>query len=164
MRNAWALPDVRATEELGAALGRHCPWGSQGPRWLFLSGELGSGKTTMAAAVLAAAGVRETVRSPTYALIETYPLGERLAVHVDLYRLGSAEEIEQLGLRDYLQANTLMLVEWPERIQGTLPRPDLLVRLQVSAQGRLCNVEALSPFGEAWLALIEQDLPRPGGP
>ena len=46
MRNAWALPDVRATEELGAALGRHCPWGSQGPRWLFLSGELGSGKTT----------------------------------------------------------------------------------------------------------------------
>jgi tRNA threonylcarbamoyladenosine biosynthesis protein TsaE len=149
---------------LGAALGRHCPWGSQAARWLFLSGELGSGKTTMAAAVLAAAGVRETVRSPTYALVETYPLGERLAVHVDLYRLGGAQEVEQLGLRDYLQANTLLLLEWPERIEGTLPRPDLLVQLQISTQGRLCNIEALSAFGEAWLALVEQEMPRPAAP
>src|SRR5665213_4069301 len=101
MRGAWVLPDVRSTESLGAALGRHTPWGPGGARSLFLSGELGTGKTTLAAALFARLGVRETVRSPTYSLIETYPVSAGHAVHIDLYRLRGAEELEQLGLRDY---------------------------------------------------------------
>ncbi|HEX4023947.1 MAG TPA: tRNA (adenosine(37)-N6)-threonylcarbamoyltransferase complex ATPase subunit type 1 TsaE [Steroidobacteraceae bacterium] len=158
MRSAWALPDAGATGRLGAALGRHCPCGPQGPRCLFLSGELGTGKTTLAAALLRVLGVCEVVNSPSYALVEVYPFPRGVAVHVDLYRLGSPDELEQLGLRDYLRADTLLVIEWPERVQAALPRPDLQLQLEVAAPGRLCRIEALTPFGEAWLALVERDM------
>jgi len=152
------LPDVPATERLGATIGRHCPWGPHGPRCVFLSGDLGTGKTTVAAALLQAVGVTDTVRSPTYAMVETYAVSNGLAVHVDLYRLTGADEIAQLGLRDYLRANTLIVLEWPERAAGSLPQPDLQLRLQVAGQGRVCLASAGSAFGEAWLALVEREL------
>jgi len=158
MRDAWILSDVQATERLGATLGRHCPWGSHGPICVFLSGDLGTGKTTIAAAALHAVGVVEAVRSPTYALVETYSVCCGLAVHVDLYRLADADELEQLGLREYLRADTLIVIEWPERAGGSLPQPDLHLRLEVAGQGRVCGVEAATVFGEAWLALVEGEL------
>ncbi len=127
----WTLTDVHATRRLGASLGRHCPWSTSGARCLFLSGQLGAGKTTLAAALLAALGVSEAVRSPSYALIEIYGLGARLAVHVDLYRLHGVEELEQLGLRDYLQSDTLLLIEWPEHGAGALPNADLWLHLEL---------------------------------
>ena len=101
MRGAWQLPAATDTMQLGALLAHACPWGAREPRLLFLSGELGAGKTTLAAGLLEALGVAEAVRSPSYTLIETYPLRLGLAVHVDLYRLQGPEELEPLGLRDY---------------------------------------------------------------
>jgi tRNA threonylcarbamoyladenosine biosynthesis protein TsaE len=161
MSGAWVLADVRATEKLGAALGQHCPWGSSGPRCLYLSGELGAGKTTLAAAVLRALGVIEAVRSPTYALVEIYPVSAGSVVHVDLYRLGGVEELEQLGLRDHLQAGTLIVLEWPERAREALPRPDLMVQLQVVAQGRTCRIEAMTSAGQLWLGRVEDEMALP---
>jgi tRNA threonylcarbamoyl adenosine modification protein YjeE len=154
MNASWRLSSARATEGLGQALARHCPWDENQPRLVFLSGELGAGKTTLAAAVLHALGVEESVRSPSYALIESYrvPAGE--AVHIDLYRLQGAEELEQLGLRDYLNGRTLLLVEWPERAGGALPVPDLHLRLAGlagAAAGRDARIEARSGAGESWL-------------
>jgi tRNA threonylcarbamoyladenosine biosynthesis protein TsaE len=156
------LPAPQDTERLGAALARSCPWRLPGPRLLFLSGELGSGKTTLTAALLAALGVTESVRSPTYALIELYGIALRpegsaardsaLAVHVDLYRLRSADELGQLGLRDYLNDETLMIVEWAERASDELPRPDLWLHLEVLDHGRRCHWQAHSVAGQAWLA------------
>jgi len=157
MKATRRLPDVRATEALGAALARHCPWDEHLARLVFLSGELGAGKTTLVAALLQALGVREIVRSPTYALIETYtaPAGE--AVHIDLYRLQGAADLAQLGLRDYLNPRTLLLVEWPERAAAALPRADLTVRFESlsadPAAGRSARLEALSAAGERWLML-----------
>jgi tRNA threonylcarbamoyl adenosine modification protein YjeE len=163
MRNVWVLPSARETEQLGAALARGCPVGSLDARLLFLSGELGAGKTTLAAALLQALGVQEAVRSPSYALIETYTLPALQAVHIDLYRLQGAQELEQLGVRDYLNPQTLLLIEWPERAARALPVPDLAVQLELAAQGplhgRRCRIEARSPAGEAWLALTGQLLP-----
>jgi tRNA threonylcarbamoyladenosine biosynthesis protein TsaE len=170
------LTDVQATRQLGALLARHCPWSLPGARCLFLSGELGSGKTTLAAALLDAMGVRETVRSPSYALIEIYGLGAHLAVHADLYRLHGVAELEQLGLRDYLQPETLLLIEWPEHGEGALPRADLWLRLElprgdgsaasaqasVGAEGRICRAQALSSAGERWLAMVCAELPFSG--
>jgi tRNA threonylcarbamoyl adenosine modification protein YjeE len=157
MKASWRLPDVQATEALGAALARHCPWDEHLARLVFLSGELGAGKTTLAAALLQALGVEEIVRSPTYALIETYTTLGGEAVHIDLYRLQGADELEQLGLRDYLNPRTLLLVEWPERAAGALAGADLQVRLEnVSADpaaGRSASLEALSAAGERWLTL-----------
>lgn len=125
---------------------------------MFFSGELGAGKTTLIAALLAACGVRETVRSPTYSLMELYVFGAHVGVHLDLYRLHGAGEIEQLGLRDYLQAGTLLLVEWPERADGQLPRPDLWLQLLAEQSGRCCRLHAASGAGERWLAPLMRAL------
>jgi tRNA threonylcarbamoyl adenosine modification protein YjeE len=158
------LPSARETENLGVKLARNCPWDEREPRLVFLSGELGAGKTTLAAALLQALGVEETVRSPSYALIETYMARAGEAVHIDLYRLHGPEELQQLGLRDYLNGRTLLLVEWPERAGGALPSPDLDVRLETTddagGAGRNVCIEARSIVGEAWLELTRSELPN----
>jgi tRNA threonylcarbamoyl adenosine modification protein YjeE len=162
MNASWRLSSARATEGLGRALAGSCPWDRQQPRLVFLSGELGAGKTTLAAALLQALGVEETVRSPSYALIETYRARAGEAVHIDLYRLAGANELHQLGVRDYLNGDTLLLVEWPERAGGALPGPDLLVRLEPLADpaaGREARVEARSKAGESWLRAAMAALP-----
>jgi len=153
------LPGARQSEALGAALARGCPWDEAEPRLIYLSGELGAGKTTLAAALLESLGAQETVRSPSYALIETYSLPAGLAVHLDCYRLGDARELEQLGLRDYFTDRTLWLVEWPERVAGALPVPDLALRLELAGEGRSCRIEARTSIGQGWLALVRQQLP-----
>jgi tRNA threonylcarbamoyl adenosine modification protein YjeE len=164
MKATWRLPGVRQTEDLGAALARACPWDQAEPRLIYLSGELGAGKTTLAAALLQALGVEEIVRSPSYALIETYVARAGEAVHIDLYRLRSSEELQQLGLRDYLNRNTLLLIEWPERAADALPPADLEVLLELcdagSGAGRSGHVEARSSAGEAWLGLTLAALPN----
>jgi tRNA threonylcarbamoyladenosine biosynthesis protein TsaE len=155
LRCAWELPAAADTVRLGAALGHTCPWDEHAPRLLFLSGELGAGKTTLAAAMLEVLGATETVRSPSYALVETYPLREGLGVHVDCYRLSDAQEFEQLGLRDYFAPRTLWLVEWPERAGAALPPPDLTVSLRATFGGRSADIEATSGAGAAWLSLVQ---------
>ncbi len=164
MASLWDLPAAQDTQRLGASLAHACPWQLPGPRLLFLSGELGTGKTTLTAALLSTLGVAETVRSPTYALIELYNLQLRaedgsarhsaLAVHVDLYRLHSAEELLQLGLRDYLSDETLVIVEWPERAGAELPRPDVWLHLEVAGEGRAGRAEAHSSAGQSWLGAM----------
>lgn len=168
MESVWELPGPQDTERLGIILARSCPWRLAGPRLLFLSGELGSGKTTLAAALLGAVGVSEPVRSPTYALIELYGIDAPfkgapgaegpLAVHVDLYRLRSAEELVQLGLRDYLSGQTLLIVEWAERAGSELLPPDLWLRLEVLGGGRRCRARAHSTAGEDWLAALNNEV------
>lgn len=159
MDGLWWLSSEAHTARLAAAVGGTCPWQQAGPRLLFLSGELGAGKTTLAAALLESLGAQETVRSPSYALIETYSLPAGLAVHLDCYRLGDARELEQLGLRDYFTDRTLWLVEWPERVAGALPVPDLALRLELAGEGRSCRIEARTSIGQGWLALVRQQLP-----
>src|ERR1700722_13291269 len=164
MKATWRLPGARQTEGLGAALARGCPWGEAEPRLIYLSGELGAGKTTLAAALLQALGVEEIVRSPSYALIETYAARAGEAVHIDLYRLRGSQELQQLGLPDYLNGRTLLLIEWPERAGGALPPADLEVRLELTdpfaSTGRNAQVEARSAVGEAWLADTRAALPN----
>jgi tRNA threonylcarbamoyladenosine biosynthesis protein TsaE len=151
----WHLRGPEDTEGLGAALAAACPWEAGGPRLAYLSGELGSGKTTLVAALLHALGIAEPVRSPSYALLELYPLpGGPVAVHLDCYRLQGAHELEALGLRDYFTDRSLLLIEWPERVGGALPDPDLALQLQVQDDGRGCRVVAHSMAGERWLAAV----------
>jgi tRNA threonylcarbamoyladenosine biosynthesis protein TsaE len=150
MSAAWPLPDVQATERLGAALARSCPWSDSSARVLYLSGELGAGKTTLAAALLRTLGITEPVRSPSYALIELYQAGSHAAAHIDLYRLSSALELETLGLRDYLNPQTMLLIEWPERGGAALPPPDLHLQLD-TLPARSANPIARTDAGNTWL-------------
>src|SRR5690606_35766219 len=117
---------------------------------VYLHGDLGSGKSTLARAWLRALGVTGTVRSPTYTLVERYPLatgGE--ALHLDLYRIGASGELEYLGLDDSEAA--LWLVEWPDRGAGALPQADVHLHLAISGRGRNARLESGTAKGQSWL-------------
>jgi tRNA threonylcarbamoyladenosine biosynthesis protein TsaE len=132
------LPDASATRLLGAALARCCPL----PLTLYLHGELGAGKTTLVQGFIAALGYCGRVRSPTYTLVESYPLQRCEICHFDLYRLGDPEELEYLGIRDYLGPSAIWLVEWPRHGLGVLPAADVEVKLEYRDQGRTASVRA----------------------
>lgn len=123
---------------------------------LYLRGDLGAGKTTLARSLLRALGVDGPVRSPTYTLMEPYRAGGRELLHMDLYRLRAPEELENLGLGDFPSATTLWLVEWPERGQGLLPVADLELSLLPDGGGRLLQMHARSPLGERLLAALQK--------
>jgi tRNA threonylcarbamoyladenosine biosynthesis protein TsaE len=102
---------------------------------VYLSGDLGVGKTTLVRGLLRALGFDGRVKSPSYGLIESYELGSLTVHHLDLYRLSHGEEISYLGLEDLFFGPTLMLVEWPEKGQGYLPPATLEVRLSDAPGG-----------------------------
>lgn len=140
------LADTATTEALGRALAVTRP----AQAVVHLQGDLGAGKSTLARALLRALGVEGAIRSPTYTLVERYPIPAGEAWHLDLYRIGDAAELDFLGLDDAVA--TLWLVEWPERAGPALPAADLLVELEMSGNGRSACLQALSDIGQAWLA------------
>ena len=97
---------------------------------VYLSGDLGVGKTTLVRGLLRAMGYEGRVKSPSYGLIESYELEGLSVHHLDLYRLGHPEEIEYLGIADLLDTNSLLLVEWAEKGRGYLPPPTLCIRIE----------------------------------
>jgi tRNA threonylcarbamoyladenosine biosynthesis protein TsaE len=152
----FALPDSAATEALGAALARAFPEENEGAV-VHLRGELGSGKTTCARSLLHALGVTATVRSPTYTLVDTYSVAELNCVHVDLYRVRSSLEVEELGLRDLTGPGYLMLIEWPEKGGVAVPQGDLDLQLRYSGEARVASLRAGSGIGEGWLKELVLD-------
>ena len=140
----------QAMERLGAEIGRALAW--RGSVWL--SGDLGAGKTTLSRGLIRAAGHAGAVKSPTFTLVEPYELGEFEIYHFDLYRLADPEELEFLGVRDYFSDNSLCLVEWPDKGSGVLPAPDMSIRIRVDAEGRTLQIEGHGARGSAavrWL-------------
>ncbi len=147
----YFLPTTEATEDLGRTLAITRP----ARAIVHLRGDLGAGKSTLARAMLRALGVTGAIRSPTYTLVERYPLaGGGEALHLDLYRIGDAGELEFLGL-DVVDAE-LWLIEWPERGGAHLPAPDLLIALALHDAGRNVAVMACSDTGAAWCKAIVQ--------
>jgi tRNA threonylcarbamoyladenosine biosynthesis protein TsaE len=151
------LVDAAATDALGAALAHGYQGGGQGGAVLYLRGELGAGKTSCARSLLRTLGVVGLIRSPTYTLVEPYQSNGFTCIHVDLYRLGSAVEVDELGLRDYLDADCLLLVEWPERGGGVLPPADLELTLSYCGTSRQACIEARTPRGAVWSAMLLHD-------
>jgi len=116
---------------------------------IFLQGDLGSGKTTLTRGFLRAMGYADKVKSPTYTLIEVYDFSAVTVLHIDLYRLNNASEIEALSLRDYLQNNkAIFIIEWPEKASEKLPRPDLVCELLFHRNGRRLKFSATTLRGE----------------
>jgi len=122
---------------------------------VYLRGELGTGKTTLARGLLRGLGHTGKVRSPTYTLVEPYQVAQGTVYHLDLYRLGSPEELEWLGLRDMLGEQALLLVEWPERGAGVLPAPDLDIHIDYAGAGRVVNLQATTAAGERLLVALD---------
>jgi tRNA threonylcarbamoyladenosine biosynthesis protein TsaE len=125
---------------------------------VLLEGDLGAGKTTFARALLAALGVGERIKSPTYSLIESYSLADLRVHHLDLYRIADAEELEWLGLPDLMESKSLLLVEWPERGTGALPPADIMIKLDHAGDTRDVEARAVSARGQEWLRLLAEGL------
>ena len=143
---SFDLTDSAHTDRLGEALARSRPPQAV----MYLQGDLGAGKSTLARALLRELGVQGAIRSPTYTLVERYPLADGgEAWHLDLYRIADPEELEYLGLDS--DEVTLWLVEWAERGRGGLPAPDLAVQLEWNGSGRRAQLTAATEAGRAWL-------------
>ncbi len=132
-----------AMEALGAALAARLRPGMV----VHLHGQLGAGKTTLIRGILRALGHGGAVKSPTYTLVEPYRPADWPVFHFDLYRLRDPEELEFLGMRDYLEGNGLCLIEWAERGAGFLPAPDVDLTIEQTEAGRLVRFEPRTDIG-----------------
>ena len=143
-----ALPDPAATDALGAAIAPALLPGMT----LYLSGNLGAGKTSLARAMLRALGHEGRVKSPTYTLVEVYAVSRLNFYHFDFYRFKDRSEWLSSGFREHFNSESLCVVEWPERAGDLLSPPDLDIQLEYDAQSRTATAVAHSDPGKAWLA------------
>ena len=129
------------------------------PLVIGLAGDLGSGKTTWVRAMLRGLGYAGRVPSPTYTLLEQYRCEDLTVVHLDLYRLRGGEELEHLGLRDWLaEAQCWIAVEWPERAPALADRCDWLIDFAATAEsGRRVTISARTPAGIEALRSVRQE-------
>jgi len=131
------------TEEVGRLMGRAVT----GPLVLTLAGDLGSGKTCFARGLARGLGVDEAypVTSPTYTIVNEYP-GRLPLFHLDLYRLGGGDELEEIGYRDMLQQGGVMVVEWPERSDDAELGTDLVITMREEGPDeRVITMRCLHP-------------------
>jgi tRNA threonylcarbamoyladenosine biosynthesis protein TsaE len=154
MSNPIHLPDPAATERAGAALAAALAGGMV----IALHGDLGAGKTTLVRGILRALGWSGPVKSPTYTLVEYYPVSSLHLYHFDFYRFADPNEWETAGLADCFRNDSVCLVEWPERVGGLLPAADLDVTLAHAppdAEGRDLALSATTAAGKRCAAAIE---------
>lgn len=152
------LDNESATLALGAVISAYCP---KNAFTIHLEGDLGAGKTTFTRGLLRALGHSGHVKSPTYTLVEHYLLEGRTIYHFDLYRLADPEELDYIGLDDYLGHDALCLIEWPSQGGNFLPPPDLTISLQYQRLGRQVTIAALSPAAEKAYQRVQQHYSPP---
>ena len=145
-----ALADPAATMQLGARLVR----GMRGGMVFTLTGDLGTGKTTLVRGMLRALGWTGSVKSPTYTLVEHYLFSSLYFYHFDFYRLQDSSEWETGGFSEYFRADAICVIEWPERVSQFLPSVDLAIALDYADAGRKVRLLASSVAGSACLAGI----------
>ena len=123
---------------------------------IFLNGTLGAGKTTLSRGLIQALGHGGGVKSPTYTLVEEYELNGTHVCHFDLYRLGDPEELEFMGIREYLEAGSLCLIEWPEKGADILPAPDLNIEIIDKLDARTLQWQGITEKGKKWEVKLNQ--------
>lgn len=160
MSRSLYLPDEEATIALANQLapmlcGTHPDLGpdQRGGR-IHLRGDLGAGKTSFARALLRASGITGRIKSPSYALLESYNLSNLNFYHLDFYRFSDSREWMDAGFRDILHPEAVVLIEWPEQAGALLPPPDLDINLDYQDNGRHASLTAHSNKGKLWLTIL----------
>jgi tRNA threonylcarbamoyladenosine biosynthesis protein TsaE len=148
----FILHSAEETEEFGAILFKTLPEKSL----VFLLGDLGAGKTTLVRGFMRKAGHKGTVKSPTYNIVEEYKINQRLFFHFDLYRLVDPEELEWIGIDDYLQETSICFIEWPSNGEGYLAEPNIIISLEVIAEGRKITIEKMEESLKSKILLEKQ--------
>ena len=142
MESAFYIDDEQAMRVLGESFAKKLVSGMT----LHLSGELGAGKTTFVRGVLRGLGYSGSVKSPTFTLVESYDLNSKPVYHMDFYRVDDAQELEMIGIRDYLDGSGLCLIEWPERAGALLPEPDVKILIKDQKPGRKVYVSVQNQY------------------
>ena len=165
------LPDETATDALGESLafaaadlrpdaqGALRPGPDAGGR-IHLQGDLGAGKTALARALIRTCGITGRIKSPSYALLESYKVFNLYLYHLDFYRFSDPREWVDAGFRDILQDNAVVLIEWPEKAGDLLPEPDLDLHLDYCGDGRLATLDARSAKGTLWITTLAPSLQK----
>ncbi|BBP04036.1 tRNA (adenosine(37)-N6)-threonylcarbamoyltransferase complex ATPase subunit type 1 TsaE [Sulfuriferula plumbiphila] len=148
------LPDEAATLALGADMARILVPGLV----FYLDGNLGAGKTTLVRGIMRGLGYEGKVKSPTYTLVELYAISRLNLYHFDLYRFADPIEWEEAGFREYFNAHSICLVEWPEKAGDWLPRPDMRVLLRMRDGGRTAELKAETEAGKRWLSQLRDTI------
>ncbi len=159
------LADEAATLSFGAVLAKAI----QPNLTIYLHGDLGAGKTTLVRGLLHALGYAGKVKSPTYTLVESYEVESNVIskldlYHFDLYRFNDDEEWEEAGFRDYFNAESVCLIEWPEKAQNCLPTPDINITFEIKSlgstayMGRSLHVSAHSILGQQCLNTMKAEV------
>jgi tRNA threonylcarbamoyladenosine biosynthesis protein TsaE len=159
-----ALPNESATEQLGRLLahvaadlheqpghsGQVLPGPNAGGR-IHLQGDLGAGKTHLVRALLRECGVTGRIKSPSYALLESYKVLNLYLYHLDFYRFSDPNEWQDAGFKEILRNDVLVLIEWPEHAGKLLSDPDLLIQLEYVGDARRASLHAYTNKGVKWL-------------
>ncbi len=118
---------------------------------IFLKGDLGAGKTTLARGILRGLGYEGKVKSPTYNLVELYKISRLYFYHFDFYRFADPIEWEEAGFREYFNENSICLVEWPEKAEKLLPIADVQISFTMIGTGRNIEIHAGTEVGRQCL-------------
>lgn len=155
MTDGASISRFLADEGATLALGKSWAASLSAPLVVYLQGDLGAGKTTFTRGLLRGLGHNGAVKSPTYTLVESYPLTSFVLHHFDLYRFSTPEEWEDAGLDDLFGDDSVCFIEWPQQGGEFTPNADITISLNHSEHGRNCTLTAHTTRGrqslEAWL-------------
>ena len=110
---------------------------------IFLKGELGSGKTTFVKKYLKYKYSFTNASSPTFGIVNTYPVNDIIIYHYDLYRITKQSELNDIGFYENLEANTLHFIEWPEIIPKQISRPNIIINFQSLLKEKIISINII---------------------